>query len=898
MKKSTIEKIKKDTRGAISILLACLMLPFFSLSAMLIEMGRYQSAVNALDSALGSSAYSTLSNYDSYLFERFGLLSTSQSSEDTNADLTGTMQKYLGLQKTVDMRGVEVEESSVNGLNCLAEIEILKQQIQNYSAVIGPTKAFMEGFDINSIIGQLEKSLGFTGMIKQLTSGFNLISKEVAVLEAYDDAKKQMKEVKKAETTYNSAFSSWQGAVQSLVNHLETECPDSEEDKKGYEKWHEKKSELQSSANTAKSEYVSAISSLISQLETLQSKLSSAATAQEAFETQIVDFAANSANSYIDETIPENADKEYKNVAENFKKTETAIGTVAKSANSSFSNHSKGFSIDRIKSAITGLYNEKSAVSSFNSTSTVPSEESYHYVNLNGLTDEKAIDQMIEETEQGIKKSGGLDILLSIADFFNAIFKTEFIADGRLNAILDTSYYEDTIGGLPSKVSQTPKYSFLAEDERRSHGYLAAIDPDFDPNDPYGLVANSLEGKFNAVMDAIDTMIDSIDDLKDADWLIAKLKAAVSFGTALLDVAAKAGEFISFMLKEIVTIGYERFLSFMYLAYNLPNRTNFASGATFSGYSFAKISRPMTDTGTNIPIAGDIIGLFSQTKEYSFIGAELEYIIWGNRSEMINQSNMFWILYLLRLAIDLPQVIANAEVQQIMNTLNAVPYIGPILGIGFVVIAALSEPMCDTIFLVNGASAEIIKKTVYITPSGLPNLVSGFISLGLSNASKEKLTKKACDTWGISIEDTKKKAEGAESPVDNSKKPNESVDLSKQPAKTPEKIFDADKYKSGLLKFNYTEHCLFLMILAGSEKTYLKRLADLIQCEMTMRNHYDKASITNQITGEYKDFNIYHAYSTIRVQAKGKVNQLLPFPQLSDVNVFDRTLNRIVYRGY
>ena len=78
----------------------------------------------------------------------------------------------------------------------------------------------------------------------------------------------------------------------------------------------------------------------------------------------------------------------------------------------------------------------------------------------------------------------------------------------------------------------------------------------------------------------------------------------------------------------------------------------------------------------------------------------------------------------------------------------------------------------------------------------------------------------------------------------------------------------------------------------------LKRLADLIQCEMTMRNHYDKASITNQITGEYKDFNIYHAYSTIRVQAKGKVNQLLPFPQLSDVNVFDRTLNRIVYRGY
>ena len=47
----------RGTRGAISLILALLMLPFYSLAGVLVEAGRYQSAVRTLDEAPSVSAY-------------------------------------------------------------------------------------------------------------------------------------------------------------------------------------------------------------------------------------------------------------------------------------------------------------------------------------------------------------------------------------------------------------------------------------------------------------------------------------------------------------------------------------------------------------------------------------------------------------------------------------------------------------------------------------------------------------------------------------------------------------------------------------------------------------------------------------------------------------------------
>lgn len=891
MKKRNVKKLIKGTQGAISILLACLMLPFFSIAAVLVEVGRYQSTINALDAAIGSSAYSTLSDYDSYVFERFGLLAASQSGDDANSDLTEKTSKYLDLQKTVDVRGAEVESVSVNGLNCLAEIEILKQQIQQYASVIGPTKLVIEGFDINSLISQIEKSLKITAIFEQLSSGFKLIDKEVAMLEAYEDAKKQMKEVQKAEKDYNEKFDSWVSAVGDLIDHLGTDCPDSEEHPILYSNWQSKKSNLINDAESARSNYASSIGTLISAFETLQSNITAAVKAQGDFETQIVDFETNSINANIKLDSFDEEDKEVKAFAENMIEVEKSLNAGASSVNNKFSEHSKGFSAERITAAISSLINEKNAVNAYSTSgitasSSTPSHAAYHDTDLDGLTDSDAIDELMDETQSEIEDSGALDILLALVDILNTLFKLELVSDGKLNARLNTAYYYSEIGGLPSMAPKTPDYSFLSADEKRSKDYLAAIDPDFDENDPYGQYANSLQAKMDAVLDAIDTVRDKADAISDASWLIDKCKAVVAFGFSLIDLVGSIVKFVTSLVKELLNIGYERLLTFVYLAYNLPNRTNFSSGVSLSGYSFTKISRPTIDTGTNVPIIGDIYGAMTESEEYSFVGAELEYIMFGYISETVNQKKVFLAIYLLRMVTDMWQVLSNSEVLSIVDTLTAVPYVGPILGVGFGVLAGLSEPFFDTIFLVNGGKVNVVKSEIYLTPSGLPELIGGLTSLKLTPALKEKITNKACKAYKIEAEkstiESKANAISAEKKTDTGDK----------------KIIDTEKYLNGLTAFDYAEHCLFLMLILGNEGKYLLRLADLIQCEMTMYNHLDKATASQQITGEYKKFNIYHAYSTVRVNVTGTLTQMLPLPAMSNGSIFDRSFDRVIYRGY
>ena len=69
------------TKGVISIFLAICMLPGLSINFLLIEAVRYQSAIEMLEELIDNAGLSTLADYDSYMEERFGLLSLSQKNE-------------------------------------------------------------------------------------------------------------------------------------------------------------------------------------------------------------------------------------------------------------------------------------------------------------------------------------------------------------------------------------------------------------------------------------------------------------------------------------------------------------------------------------------------------------------------------------------------------------------------------------------------------------------------------------------------------------------------------------------------------------------------------------------------------------------------------------------------
>ena len=79
-------RLINGSKGFVSLILVVTLLPFYALAATVTEVARYQASVKGVDQAIGSSAMSTLANYDSFLLDRFGLLAMSQDKNYTYKD--------------------------------------------------------------------------------------------------------------------------------------------------------------------------------------------------------------------------------------------------------------------------------------------------------------------------------------------------------------------------------------------------------------------------------------------------------------------------------------------------------------------------------------------------------------------------------------------------------------------------------------------------------------------------------------------------------------------------------------------------------------------------------------------------------------------------------------------
>lgn len=119
------DKMIKNTCGAISLMLALLVVPFYAVAGILVEASRYQSALTGLDDAMNTSALSVLSDYDSFLQSRFGLLAMAQNDDPSvdngytgNKDLEEAFQKYLNAQDTTDTR--ELPHNKCSGGRCIS----------------------------------------------------------------------------------------------------------------------------------------------------------------------------------------------------------------------------------------------------------------------------------------------------------------------------------------------------------------------------------------------------------------------------------------------------------------------------------------------------------------------------------------------------------------------------------------------------------------------------------------------------------------------------------------------------------------------------------------------------------------------------------------------------------
>lgn len=446
----------------------------------------------------------------------------------------------------------------------------------------------------------------------------------------------------------------------------------------------------------------------------------------------------------------------------------------------------------------------------------------------------------IEEDLAGeIGKSSFIALINAIVGFIKAIFSLTVWFDPTLNATIDTNKYS-SIGGLPSMKdrSEGSPYSLKSEfadiDQQKSDYYKGLLS-DYS-NNPV------VAGNAATMLDLITTIMENIEKIVNLPkWgfgtVFSNLK---TIAKAIGNIITTYISFITNLQKIIVNAISQKILLAGYVAYNIPNRTTYTKKA-LNGATYA------------------LPNMHSAQQGYAFYGAETEYIINGSLSEISNQTNMFHIVYLLRGIYNIPVILLNSEVATFAGEAAACS-----LGIGYFVVYILyiiAEPFVDTLILVNAGSVPVIKRKVYLTPGGIPDLIKCFYKLSLSDDLKNKAYKEVIKVATL-------------------EKASDEFAENYEPPKVPE----GNKFTQSW-DFDYTKTLIIVMTLFTGTDTMVSRLSDIIQMEAS----YDAVNRIDKYT-----FNLDQSYTYLRASGTFEANEFIKISNGTGL----KSKERVVYRGY
>lgn len=543
----------------------------------------------------------------------------------------------------------------------------------------------------------------------------------------------------------------------------------------------------------------------------------------------------------------------------NAKKTE--IGNENKIA--SAYNSANSIAIDSLETFTTedyqGLYAEaygrlttlKSNVQSYvvrtDSTTRLAGASSY-YETISQILSAGDVNKLEENLGQEVASSSFIALVKAVVGFVKAIFTLTAWYDPELCANIDANNYS-SIGGLPSTKDRSDgsQYSLKSEfadvDQLKSDHYKELLGE--YSNNP--AVAGSATTISN-VMDTITNSINTISTLNWDDWtkILSNLK---TIATEIGNIVTSVVSFIANLVEIVTNAITQKILLSGYIAYNIPNRTTYTGKAlTGAGYSLPNIN--------------------STHQGYAFYGAETEYIIHGSMSETANQSSLFNTIYLLRLVLNIAGVATNGEVATLAGEAGAATF-----GIGTVVVYILyfiAEPFVDTLILVNSGSIPIIKTKVYLTPSGIPDLISAFFKLSLTEAQKNSAYQKVIKVASV--------GQASDQFAENY------ADAISSGISDPDLNTGGNAFTESW-DFDYTKTLILIMTLFTSTDKMVSRLADIIQ----MEGSYDAVNRIDRYT-----FNLDHSYTYLRATGTFEANEFIKISNGNGLN----SKERIVYRGY
>lgn len=882
-KKSLKNRIFKASQGVISILLCILVTPFLTIAGALVELSRYQNAQETMQELIDSSMLSTLADYDKYLEERFGLFSV-----DQEVDISSSFASYLDNNKNVLGGAISLETPITTGKLSLTNQDVITSQLLDFSESTAFTEMLLENFNLQEIIDELDnltaiKDLSdITDKISNVTSDLeDAVEKSKAVKNAAEDIVSDIHDLKSSFKTLYNDVNSFKNSLSdnkyTLISQYNSETKIHEYkfqfvNNDGEEEIIEISdvlfdNEYKVYFNNLNSDYKSIsnkINDLISKIDSFPGKVTDFQTAVTKLKNDMndaqskSDSLSNSDNAEegaagksasktlgILDTIIQELETALDDTINTFK--DDMVSAVKNSLNELRDNLKKDFpstkvsdwelniDAERIAEILYDFFQTNNASELVNrlADSLLPENVKEMFSSVTSIKD--ALGGAISAAENKLKEEAQKALKNALSSLVKAI-KGLFDLDVFYNDEM-TEYLNDTINSL-----------LLSENNKN----------------PYATFLEGITDLFKAINDFNDSVgkwnfIKCLKALGDIFKNIGKVLSSAVYLTN--NMVEKMKNMVSMFTSDSVSL-YDFLLISAYMVNNLPNRTTSSDEIGLTGFKYSDIVGAFSNGGTADAPQSGIKGLTSFLSEDPtggndgasyFDGAELEYIVAGTRSEVMNQVVAFMQLYFIRLILDIKAVFSDPSVASMATAANIVSWVVYIL-------VLLGEPLCDCIMLVNpvdNGGCYLLKNRCYLSPAGISNLISDIAKRAISN---ENLKLSVLDSVSDGLPDVK----------------------------------DDDKWTvpdgGGIpnTRFDYEDHMLLALAFFTSGDDMITRFQNLVQIEAY--NYYNKADNGGYI------FNIRNAYAVIHTDVKVTFNPFLSILQSNDSSLF--SVNYSQDRGY
>ncbi|MBQ8802268.1 MAG: hypothetical protein IJZ53_01345 [Tyzzerella sp.] len=870
-KKKRKHKYINGTKGVISIFLCLIMTPVLSLASVLIEFSRYQNTEAIFQEVMDCASLSTMANYDSYLEERFGLFAVSQ-----DCNINETYKNSL-LQNSLVMEGITLgTDITATGMLPLSDTDIIKRQILDFSESTVLTEIILEDLQLQALLDELDKIMAIGGLTQTLTDMNTMTTKIKELVQSGETLVGQLESaVNQVETVKNDA-NAFAKAIADLYQKINTDgfsvdmtTEDSEE--ASYEQLieayiediktvYEKSETLVSSVNTLKD----LVTALPNSLSALKVDYDEAVAAVDAVINSTTSLSSSSntgsagqGESNIGEVADESTSLYQQVINEIGSAIDEATEQLSTTTVESLKTAAEGFAeqlVEGLGLDVTKCWNleeyyalplsdeaQEDLQDILSELPTAWEEGSYNGI-LQTLKDKyvpsvfnmslsqikdtindavtDAKNQFVDRVESSVG-----EILTNLVNTINGLFDLDVFYDGSLNAYLN----DETVATL------------LSDSGERGA----------DEENPYVSLLNALASMMAAV-DSFNSAISGLDFFELIDAVANLCSSIKSTVEAVVQLTANTVEKISELVGYVANGEWEKFgeliLMSGYMTHNLPNRTmagrtevtvdgsiayqTVLDGETLTGFPYSNIKTPAKVLSTGIGESAEegesslnaLVDFLNDSLEGGtdkmFRGAELEYILAGTQSELMNQTVVFMQIYFLRLLLDLVSVFTDPAVTTMASAATIACW-------AVYLIEVFAEPLCDTVLLVNGSEeVSFVKKSCYLTPTGLPTLASQLSSVVINNAA---ISQSAVDAFNSSTQ-------------------------GKFDAYTKAGL----SFSSGILPMDYSTHCLLILMFTTTTDDMLRRVANLAQLEA---NYYYSQGDTGY------SFDITKAYTGISASA-------------------------------